>query len=638
MARADAGHEQEILAGLRGALPQLVAEMLPRLLGPVDEATCALVVERAAWVALRRGEAPFRQGDAPAALYIVAHGRLELTATDARGNAENEGEVGRGECCGEGALLAGLPHEATAYALRDTVLLKIAATDFDELCERHPGALRALARASIRRARGVVEAAPRAPTPLNIAVIPAAPGAPVRAVTARLVAALSAIGPTLHVDPSTIAGSIPSAGAYAEGPAWARFSAWLDARGREHRFLVLEGDEAAVPWMRRALHEANHVLIVADAARDPAPHSLEQRLLEPAPRPHHARRTLVLVHPPGTTLPSGTARWLDRRDVQEHRHVRLDRAGDVERIARSLAGEAVGLLLGAGGARGFAHVGVLRALDEAGIAVDCVGGPSVGAMIGALFALGRTPDEILELGRRIAIMKPFSDFALPFTSLLHGRRIEEVAAMLFGDAAIEDLWVPFFCTACDLSRFEQVVYDRGPLASSVLASASIPLVLPPQVRDGRLMIDGGTADLLPGALMRARCSGSLIAVDVSSERDIVYPALRYPTSWRAIWERVRPGGRPTPLLPELFLRAASYGIVRGLSAVAADADLFLRPPVERFGTVDIDDGAEIARLGYEDAKARLADQPVKGLARRARVAATSSGMPTIGSAPTSRRT
>lgn len=605
MPPVEPSHEQELLAGLRRTLPELIAETLPRLLGPVDEALRALVEERATWVALRRGQAPFRQGDAPEALYLVAHGRLELTATDARGRAQRLGEVGRGESCGEAALFADVPHQATAHALRDTVLLRLAAADFEALVERHPRALRALSRASMRRSLRVPELEPRPPPPLNIAVVPAAPGVAVRALTARLVAALGALGPTLHVDAALLATLPRSESLPADSPEWMRFSAWLDARGRDHRFIVLEGDESAVPWMRRALHEADHVLLVADARHDPAPHPLERSLLGPWEGPHHARRTLVLLHPPGTALPRGTARWLDARDVQEHRHARLDRPGDVERLARALAGEAVGLVLGAGGARGFAHVGTMRALEEAGVAVDHLGGPSIGAVVGALFALGRTPDEVMELGRRIVGMKPFSDYALPFTSLLHGRRVEAVADMLFGDVAIEDLWVPFFCTACDLSRFEQVVYERGPLAAAVLASAALPLALPPQVRDGRLMIDGGTADLLPGSLMRARCPGALIAVDVSSERILEYGAPRYPTSWRALWERVRPGGRRTPLLPELFLRAASYGIVQRLEAVAEDADLFLRPPVERFGTVEIDAGEEIARLGQQHARERL---------------------------------
>jgi predicted acylesterase/phospholipase RssA len=357
-------------------------------------------------------------------------------------------------------------------------------------------------------------------------------------------------------------------------------------------------------WNRRVLAEADHVLILADATGSPAVHPHERSLLGPRDA-RHARRTLVLSHSPTTTLPSRTAQWLSDRDVQAHLHVRRGRNDDVARVARTVAGLGVSVVLGSGGARGFAHIGALRAIEEAAIPVDHIAGASVGAVAAALYAMGQSSEAMRDAARVAVARGPLGDFTLPSTSLLRGARMEALVKELFGDARIEDLWLPFFCNACDVSRFEEVLYDRGPLVSAVLASAALPGVLPPRVHNDRILVDGGTSDALPGVRMRARFPGTLIAVDVSLERPVDYPAARYPTSLRALWERVRPGGLRTPLLPELFLRAASFSVPGRVDVVAADADLFLRPPVEHFGTSEVRAASELERIGYEYSRERL---------------------------------
>jgi predicted acylesterase/phospholipase RssA/CRP-like cAMP-binding protein len=577
---------------------ELLEATLPRTFGPLDADTLAALEARVAWISLRRGEAPFRQGDAADGWYLVASGRLSVVVTDEAGVEKVLGEVGRGESLGEAALLTGAARTATPYALRDTVLLHFSQRHFEEILESHPRTVLSIARTLVRRSLGAAEPE-KAASCLQIAVIAARPGIAVEPFARRLVEALGRLGRTLHVAPSRAAElGLPE-------PDARRLSTWLDERAAEHRFLVLEADPADTAWTRRALAEADHVLLVADARHAPAPHPLERALFGEARGPRHAQRTLVLLHPPGASLPRGTARWLDARDLQHHQHVRQDRPSDLDRLARTLAGLTVGLVLGAGGARGFAHVGTLRALAEARIPIDHVGGASIGALVGALAAMERTPEEIMDFGRRVAALRPFSELGLPITSLLRGRRVESIARLAFGDHDIEDLWIPFFCTSCDISRFRDVLHDRGALAPAVLASSALPGVLPPQVQGGRLLVDGGTTDMLPGEAMRARCKGTMIAVDVSVEREIEHAIDRYPTSWSALFHRLRPGAPKLPTLSEVFWRAVSFGVTRRTAEVARDADLFLRPPVERFGTVEIGAMNEIAAVGYAHARERL---------------------------------
>lgn len=585
-------------------LHELLRTTLPAIFGPLDDEALSDLERRVEWVTLRRGEALFRQGDAADGWYVVASGRLQVVAEDAFGEETVLGEIGRGESLGEAALLSGAPRTATPYAVRDTELYRFSAADFEEIAERHPRMLLSISRTLVRRSTGVSDST-RRPTPcVNVAVIGAHPGLDVAGFTARLLASLERLGPTSHL--TAARPEIAALAAFPDDhPRWQRFSAWLDEHGAERRFVVLEGESDITPWTRRALREADHVLLVADATRPATPHALERDLFAACVGKRHAQRTLVLLHPPSTTLPRGTARWLDARDVQHHQHLRRDHAADVDRLARSLGGASVGLVLGAGGARGFAHVGVLRALGEARVPVDHIGGASSGALVAALHAMGKSPEEMLDLGGRISAMRPFSEWALPITSIVRGKRVEQIVEQSFGDTAIEDLWIPYFCTSCDLTRFRDVVHERGELAAATLASGALPGVLPPRVHQGSLLVDGGTTHMVPGPQMRDRCRGKLIAVDVSPEREMVCPPDRLPTSWSALWHRLRPGAKRMPTASEVFWRAVAFGTTRKTAAVAANADLFLSPPVERFGTTELGAMREIARIGYEHTKERV---------------------------------
>ena len=170
-------------------------------------------------------------------------------------------------------------------------------------------------------------------------------------------------------------------------------------------------------------------------------------------------------HTSGSPGPRGTARWLEQRDFDRHYHVRADEPGDLARLARVLTGNAVGLVLGGGGARGFAHIGVLRALRELGVPVDLVGGTSIGAIIGAQIATGLGASEIQEAGREQSTS--LFDPTLPIVSLSSGRRLGARLLDTFGGLEIEDLPIPFFCVSTNLTEASEVIHRRGALTSAI---------------------------------------------------------------------------------------------------------------------------------------------------------------------------
>ncbi|MBL8680638.1 MAG: patatin-like phospholipase family protein [Myxococcales bacterium] len=581
-----------------------LASALDALFGPLDASQRTAVASIARVVAVARGDVLFREGEPATEWFVVTRGALALERSAQRAATIESLVVHRGALVAEGPALAGLEHRHTAIALRDSTLVS-----FD--AER----TRALPASLVARA---VEHALRR-----------ALGAPTEAQRSSSIARTIAVLTRGHEDDAVrffvdaMHGALAAHGAVARlGEADVSERAPLDATIERledtHEFLLLVGSPRGRPsWNEAVASHASHTVVVCSALDAPEPLPDERRWFDRTTQ-RHTPVTLVLVHPSGTTLPSGTARWLARWPGAQVRHVRARSLEDVARVARLVADRSVGLVLGAGGARGFAHVGVLRALADREVAVDYVGGASIGAVAAALVALGHDASSLRAVARRAVARAPLSDFTLPLTSLLRGHRVESLVRELVGSAQIEDLWLPFFCNACDISHFEEVFHDRGSLADALLESAALPGVLPPRVRDGRILVDGGTSDSLPVEPMRARNRGPVIAVDVTSERPVEYRADRYPTAWRALWERLRPGGARLPLLPELFLRAASFAVPPKVSAAAREADLFLRPPVERFGTGAVDRAHEIESIGYRHAGEKLSalELPYVPLRRR----------------------
>jgi predicted acylesterase/phospholipase RssA len=310
----------------------------------------------------------------------------------------------------------------------------------------------------------------------------------------------------------------------------------------------------------------------------------------------------------GETL-SGTAAWLDPRKLDFHLHVRQGVPADMERVARVLAGRAVGLVLGGGAARGFAHLGVYRALCEAGIPVDWLGGASIGAVMAAGIATAPDPDMAIDRARKAFVDgKPFGDVTVPIISFLRGRRMERlIEAHLSGN--IEDLPVPFFCVSSNLGNGSVQVHDRGSLPRSLRASVSLPGIFPPAVIDGQLSVDGGILDNLPVDLMRSRPVGRVIAVDLSSRKEYTVSYDAVPSPWRVLAGKALPLFKrhrvPSPV--SLMLMAMSIGTIGSARAAGARADLLVRPPVGGFSFTDVRNFDRVVEAGYRSAQQSIAD-------------------------------
>ena len=280
--------------------------------------------------------------------------------------------------------------------------------------------------------------------------------------------------------------------------------------------------------------------------------------------------------------------------------MRLGDPGDLARVASILSGRAVGLALGGGGARGYAHIGVVAALRELGIPIDMVGGTSMGAVIAAQVALGLSREELIDLNLRFMSRKPFAQYTIPMLALLNARRLQEGMQMAVGETRIEDLWINCFAISVNLTTTEMVVHDRGPVWEAVRASVSLPGILPPFVRGSHLLVDGGVINNLPGDVMRQRGGGSVIAVNVSAADDLRFPPSGLPSEWRIFWNKLLPFARPVlvPGLAAIVMRTLLLASAQRTALVERDADLVLKPPLDAYGLLEFKKIHAIAEVGY----------------------------------------
>jgi NTE family protein/lysophospholipid hydrolase len=500
--------------------------------------------------------------------------------------------------------------------------------EFERLLAGRPGILRSITRSVVEKLHDADRPTGGANVTV-VAVLPLSADVPVTDLCRRLTEALATLGSAVHLDAATVDRLMDQEAISAvaeEGEDSARLSAWLDARESNRRYSVYETDGSDSPWTRRCLRRADRVLLVGQARNDPRVGPAEAALLSGDDRATRAPRVLVLLHPPGVREPPrGTKRWLEPRSVLQHHHVRWDTASDLERLARFLGSQAVGVALGGGGARGFTHIGCLRALEEADIPVDVIGGTSMGANIAAQAALGWSPDRMLEVNRRVWIdIAPQKKYTLPVVSILGDKKALECGRLMYDDYDIEDLWLPFYCVSSDLTNAMPVVHRTGSLLWAVTASASLPGIARPVVDDGHLLVDGGLLDNVPTRFLRALGAGTVVASEVTVENDARFVRDRVPTNWEAVRSR-RTRRRDTsvqtfPSIAELAMRAAMLHSTNRQRAAVGSADLALRPPVDAYKMTDWESLDDLAAAGYEHATeairewraVRVSSEPLPG--------------------------
>jgi predicted acylesterase/phospholipase RssA len=394
-------------------------------------------------------------------------------------------QLGAGTVLGELSMLTGGRRSASVRARRDSHLLQLTHDQFQAVVGSDVVALSALTTVLAEQlAHPVAAAQTGSPAPGLVAVVALADDAPtaeVADVLAELMARHVRVVLPGRVDPDG-----------------------LERAEHDHDCVVLVAQTAGDAWWDMCVRQADLVVVVARPG---------QSIPETAPL-GRTDTDLVLVGPRESqdrlrAWASVLGPWrITQSDGQ-------DLSASLRPVAARLTGRSVGVVMAGGGARAFAHIGILHELADAGVVVDRVAGSSQGSIIAALHASGMDAGEIEDRCYREFVRgRPFSDYTLPVTSVAKGRRTERLLRRNLGDVLIEGLPREFRCSSTDLQSRSAYAHRSGDLVDAVMSSISLPVLFPPRRDGARLLADGGILDNLPVRLLTERSEGPIVAVNI----------------------------------------------------------------------------------------------------------------------------
>lgn len=556
---------------------------------------------RASWFALTGGEALFVEGDEADTLYLLRAGRLGVFRREAGDQPPQFiGVIRPGEPVGEMAMLAGGAHTADVVALRDSEVLALSREAFFEAARTEPDLMIELSRLMIQRARERRDGGGGEPSVFGF--LSARPQ-PIRAFVERIAHAIEADGYSCQViDHSALTSAAD----------------WFSRVEDAHDFVLYVAEEDEPAWAALCARQVDRLFVVGSGLMAPPNRPLPHNHVLDARR----RTDLILLRDPRMPRPANTGIWLDAVDPGRWFHAQEGDPADARRIARVVTGSAVGVVMSGGGARAYAHLGALRALREAGVPIDFVGGSSMGAVIAAGPALGWSQDELeARIRKSFVDTDPLSDITFPMLALTRARKVGRLLENAYGDVDLADLERPFFAVSTNLTTGKIEVHRRGLMRRAMRASIAIPGIMPPVVIDGQVLVDGAVLKNFPADVMRQMNPGPVVGIDMSETRGVDPELVQHPPGlWRLL---VTGAWRRGPPIVSILMRAATLTTDADIETSRQATDLLVQPTPDG---VDIRDwkggfgpGIESGYRAMKDALATL-DGPVTALRRRAHLA------------------
>lgn len=492
----------------------------------------------------------------------------------------------------------------------------------------------------------------------TVAILPVTAGVPVVEFGNRLMGALTQVGTPNGATSLSQSAILNHLGRHAFNKMGnLKLSQYLADLEEKYGLVVYIADTSVnSPWTQTCITQADCILLVGLGEGSPEIGEYERFMLG---MKSTARKVLVLLHAERYATPGLTRSWLRNRmwingghhhvqmafrthavpinpatkragpslkervqilqaEIQkytsrkvQHSHFYSPDApfkGDFHRLARRLCSKSVGLVLGGGGARGLAHVGIIRAMEESGIPIDIVGGTSIGAFVGALYASHADVVPIFGLAKkfagRMSSMWRFAlDLTYPSASYTTGHEFNRGIFKSFGKAQMEDFWLEFYCNTTNISKSRQEIHTSGYAWRYVRASMSLAGLLPPLCDEGSMLLDGGYIDNLTVSHMKSLGVDIIFAVDVGSLDDDV--PQKYGDTLSGLWAFVNRWNPLSttpnpPTLAEIQARLAYVSSVDALErAKTTPGTIYMRPPIDEYGTLEFGKFDEIVQVGYK---------------------------------------
>ncbi|GAB3015907.1 hypothetical protein GCM10027098_08120 [Bowmanella dokdonensis] len=544
---------------------------------------------------LEENQTLFEQGDNAQVMYFLLSGKIDVYAGEAE-SLSRVGEIFHGEPFGEMSLFSNQARSTKLVATRTCDLIGLDRTHFDRLSVKYPWLSTYIVSSLVSRIKKQSARTRDQAKPVNRLVMICDPLAEEHA--DKLQKELFATEDSFVTE--TMVSQRFGKEVFSELP-HTRLINFLDSLEQQFGTNIYFSDDSLSPWTKFCLERSDEVWLMVNASGSPA--DLLHKLDYFRPMFSWQKQTLKLVliqH--DLDRIQHTAGWLTAFCPEQHFHLQQDSARSMKRLGRYLTNKALGLVLGGGGARGFAQVGILQAFEEAGIEVDWVGGTSMGSIIGGWIAMGWESRRIREAVRRFFVsVNPLGDYTLPMISLSRSQRLDNLLHEGFGDVRIEDLPLPFFCVSSDMSIAEERDHFSGPLWRSARASVSIPGVIAPVIDEGHYLVDGALFNNLPCDLMRQRNEGPIVAIDVTPDEEYLTQLQQVPSPWQLLMNKLF--GRPQPKVPSILhtlLRSSLLASTQRQRTNREIVDYFIQPHIHNVGMLDFKQADRIIEAGYQE--------------------------------------
>ncbi|POG79053.1 hypothetical protein GLOIN_2v1532151 [Rhizophagus irregularis DAOM 181602=DAOM 197198] len=613
------------------------------------------------WVQVNAGQVLYRKGDSSDSIYIVLNGRARTINEKKNGVIDIQGEYGQGQSVGELEVMTGTPRPYTLHAIRDTELARMPRTLFNALALRHPEITLQISRIIALRTRmqeeidynsGNNEFGKNNTNLKTVCILPVNGNVPITEFAEKLKNSLGRIGEnaTLLNQESVI--NVLGKDVF-NRMGRLKLISWLAEQEEKVRIVLYLADGGSnSSWSQTCIRQADCILLVGIGDGDASIGEYESFLIGTKTT---ARKELVLLHAERNCTPGSTRNWLKNRPwIHAHHHVLMrfespifdekprkntlmnikdqlqkyypkripkrspaiytGNRSDFARLARRLVGKSVGLVLGGGGARGISHIGVIKALEEAGIPIDMIGGTSIGSFIGGLYA--RDSDNVAILGRAKVFASRVSskwrqimDLTWPRTAWFTGHEFNRGIWKSLSDTLIEDFWLSYFCITTNITWSRMEIHKAGYAWRYIRASMSLAAYLPPLCEKGDLLVDGGYMNNLPVVVMKSMGADTIFAVDVASHDDT--SPVYYGDSLSGFWvvlNRLNPFSKQTniPSMADIQSRLAYASSVRPLEdAKNTPGCFYMQLPVQQYGTLEFNKFDEILKVGYKAGKEML---------------------------------
>ncbi|GAB4222715.1 MAG: patatin-like phospholipase family protein [Gammaproteobacteria bacterium] len=556
---------------------------------------------------LNKHDVLFMQDSPSDALYVLVEGELSAVFIGEAGQEKRIGKIKAVELVGELGLIADKPRSLTVRALTTCRLLRLDKNTFITFLRSKPAMLFPMMNYVIERSRKTIDLAVDKLTCHCVAVVAGNLQTDFLQVTHSIAKQMGTQRRAQLIYRYDFKSSISAAQTSAAYE-------WLNQLEAQNDAIIYVLDPNEPIWNKLCLERIKIIYWIVDANQAVTFSDFARDLLKQNCSDVTVRRELVLVHAHQKKNITTTNVWLTLGKFDLHHHIAVDKTQDYQRLLRFMCGKPVALVIGGGGMRGWAALGALYALCEADIPIDIVGGTSIGAVLGAIYALYEDyillPEKFKIATDILLRASSWRSLTWPVVSIFNGKILTQGIRNYFENINIEDLRLPFFSVSCNLNKIEEVVTWRGSLYQAIRSSVSLPGLFPPLIIDGNLYVDGGILNNVPIDVMRSKLGpqAKVIALDVSSyTTDTTH--YRFPPAigikhWLAKWHVCKSNYTFPPFFDTLVnaLLAGSSAKVRANYALA---DLLIKPDLQAFGRSESKVEKQLQSIGYSIAKQQI---------------------------------